>query len=164
MSEQLLSGVGVVRIREVAEKVDIPDTGSPWDEWGEYAPEAKSLELRRWVIEVESESGEVVLVGDMSSHPVWYGPSPGSRCLNIGIAISAAHRGRGIGSVAQRLLAESLHAEGVHRIEASTDVENIGEQRALAKAGFMLEGVIRGAQMRADGRHDIQGWSHLPGD
>ena len=164
MSEQLLPGVGVVRIREVAEKVEIPDTRSQWDEWGEYAPEAKSLELRRWVIEVVDDSCEVTLVGDLSSHPVWYGPSPGSRCLNIGIAISAPQRGRGIGSVAQRLLAEVLHAEGVHRVEASTDVANTGEQRALAKAGFVYEGVIRGAQMRADGRHDIQGWSHLPGD
>ena len=71
---------------------------------------------------------------------------------------------QGIGAVAQRLLAEQLHDEGVVRVEASTDVENIAEQRSLAKAGFRLEGVIRGAQMRADGRHDIQGWSHLPGD
>lgn len=164
MSEHFLPGVGVVSIREVAEKVEIPDTRSQWDEWGEYAPEAKALELRRWVIEVRDDLGDVTLVGDMSSHPVWYGPSPGSRSLNIGIAISQSQRGRGIGSVAQRLLAELLHAEGVYRVEASTDVENIGEQRALAKAGFVFEGVIRGAQMRADGRHDIQGWSHIPGD
>lgn len=164
MSEQFIHGVGEVSIREVAEKADIPETRSEWDEWGEYAPEAKSLELRRWVIELRGEDGDVTLVGDLSSHPVWYGPSPGSRCLNIGIAISAPFRGRGIGSVAQRLLAEQLHAEGVHRVEASTDVANIAEQRSLAKAGFVLEGIIRGAQMRADGRHDIQGWSHLPGD
>jgi len=158
-----LDNVGAVSIREVAEKVQIEGTESEYDDWGDYAPEARSMELRRWVIEVDT-GAHVIHVGDLSSHWVWYGPSPGSKSANIGIAIAMQWRGKGIGAVAQRLLAEQLHAEGIHRVEASTDVTNIGEQRALAKAGFVLEGVIRGAQMRADGRHDIQGWSHLPGD
>ena len=164
LTQVQIPGVGAVSIREVQEKVVIPDTGSPWDEWGEYDPAAKNMELRRWVVEVSAEDGDTTLVGDLSAHPIWYGPSPGSRCQNIGISLSAPWRGKGIGAVAQRLLAEQLHDEGVVRVEASTDVENIAEQRSLAKAGFRLEGVIRGAQMRADGRHDIQGWSHLPGD
>ena len=158
-----IDDVGAVSIREVAEKVQIEGTESEYDNWGEYAAEARSMELRRWVIEVDTGS-EVFAAGDMSSHWVWYGPSPGSKSANIGIAIGSAWRGKGIGGIAQRLLAEQLHSEGIHRVEASTDVTNIPEQRALAKAGFVLEGVIRGAQMRADGRHDIQGWSHLPGD
>ena len=37
------------------------------------------------------------------------------------------------------------------RIEAHTDVENIAEQRALEKAGFTREGVLRGVVFR-DGR------------
>lgn len=164
VTEISLPGVGVVSIAEVSEKVEIPDTGSIWDEWGEYDPAAKAMQLRRWVVQVSDDSGAVQLVGDLSAHSVWYGPSPGSRCMNIGISLSAPWRGKGIGAVAQRLLAETLHAEGIVRVEASTDVENIAEQRSLSKAGFVLEGVIRGAQVRADGRHDIQGWSHLPGD
>ena len=103
-----------------------------------------------------------LVVGMVSSHPVWYGPTAGSKAMNIGIGLLEAHRGRGIGAIAQRLLAEELHARGIHRVEASTDVDNIAEQRALAKAGFLLEGVARGAQARADGRHDLQVWSHLP--
>lgn len=158
-----IAGLGIVSIREVAEKVVLEGTESEYDNWGEYAPELKSMELRRWVIEVDAGEGPIA-VGDMSSHWVWYGPSPGSKAANIGIAISAPWRGKGIGSIAQRLLAQWLHNEGIHRVEASTDVENIAEQRSLAKAGFIFEGVIRGSQMRADGRHDIQGWSHLPGD
>ena len=164
LTQSHIPGVGAVGISEVQEKVELPDTHSVWDEWGEYDPAAKSMQLRRWVIEVSDDAGQTTHVGDLSAHPVWYGPSPGSRCENIGISLSAPWRGKGIGAVAQRLLAEALHAEGVVRVEASTDVENIPEQRALAKAGFVFEGVIRGAQMRADGRHDIQGWSHLPGD
>lgn len=164
VTEVPLPGVGAVTIAEVEEKVEIPETGSMWDDWGEYDPAAKNMQLRRWVIQVRDDKDVAHLVGDLSAHPIWYGPSPGSRCMNIGIALSAPWRGKGIGAVAQRLLAEVLHSEGIVRVEASTDVENIAEQRALEKAGFVLEGVIRGAQVRADGRHDIQGWSHLPGD
>jgi RimJ/RimL family protein N-acetyltransferase len=159
-----LTGIGVVTIREVQERVEIPETQSEWDDWGEFDPAAKGMQLRRWVIELTDAAGTTHLVGDMSAHPIWYGPSPGSRCMNIGIALSVPWRGKGVGAVAQRLLAEELHTDGVVRVEASTDVDNIAEQRALEKAGFFFEGVIRGAQMRADGRHDIQGWSHLPGD
>jgi RimJ/RimL family protein N-acetyltransferase len=36
----------------------------------------------------------------------------------------------------------------VHRIEAVTDAGNIGEQRALEKAGFTREGVMRGISWR----------------
>ena len=33
--------------------------------------------------------------------------------------------------------------------------------RALERAGFVLEGVLHGAQVRRDGRHDLQMWSHV---
>jgi RimJ/RimL family protein N-acetyltransferase len=36
-----------------------------------------------------------------------------------------------------------------HRIEAYTEVENIAEQRALEKAGFEREGVLRQTIFRA---------------
>ena len=43
------------------------------------------------------------------------------------------HRGRGIGTAAQRLVAEHLFAHTtVHRLEAVTETINIAEQRALA--------------------------------
>ena len=88
-------------------------------------------------------SGRCVAVGSLSAHAVWYGPTPGSRALNIGIGLAEEHRGRGIGAIAQRLLAEELHEAGTVRVEASTDVENVAEQRALAKAGYELEGTLR---------------------
>lgn len=46
-------------------------------------------------------------------------------------------------------------------MEASTDITNIAEQRALAKAGFEFEGILRQAQLRASGRHDLQVWSYI---
>ncbi len=36
----------------------------------------------------------------------------------------------------------------MHRIEADTEMSNLGEQRALEKAGFTREGVTRGAAWR----------------
>jgi len=112
--------------------------------------------LRRWVIYDDS-----TLVGNMSAHPVSYGPNEGSICMNIGISVLAQFRGQGVGSAAQRILAQTLHSEGVVRIEASTDVSNRAEQKALRNAGFQFEGVLRSAQVRRSGRHDLQLWSHL---
>jgi RimJ/RimL family protein N-acetyltransferase len=42
----------------------------------------------------------------------------------------------------------------VNRVQASTDVENLAEQRALERAGFTREGTIRGSQWRTGGYHD----------
>jgi RimJ/RimL family protein N-acetyltransferase len=105
-------------------------------------------------------------VGDLSWHQVGYGGNAGSVAFNLGIEVSAEARGRGIGTIAQRLLAEHLFATtSVHRIEAGTDVANIAEQRALERAGFTREGVLRGAQYRADGiHHDLVSYAILRTD
>jgi RimJ/RimL family protein N-acetyltransferase len=71
------------------------------------------------------------------------------------------YRGKGIGAMAQHLLAEELHRQGIVRVEAQTDIENVAEQKALEKAGFKYEGTLRMAQARIDGLHDIQVWSHV---
>jgi RimJ/RimL family protein N-acetyltransferase len=49
----------------------------------------------------------------------------------------------------------------IERIEASTDVENIAEQRSLEKAGFTREGILRRAQWRAGAHHDLVSYSIL---
>jgi RimJ/RimL family protein N-acetyltransferase len=86
-------------------------------------------------------------VGEVQWHQVLRGPK--SPCWNIGISLLTAERGRGYGKLAQRLLAEYLFAHThVNRIEASTEVVNVAEQRALKRAGFTREGVLRGACFR----------------
>jgi len=75
-----------------------------------------------------------------------------SHCWEIGIALAPEMRGRGYGTEAHRLLTAYLFAHTVvNRIEASTETGNIAEQRALEKAGFTREGVLRGIGFR-DGR------------
>jgi RimJ/RimL family protein N-acetyltransferase len=78
-----------------------------------------------------------------------------SYCWAIGIGMAAGFRGRGYGTQAQRLLVRYLFAHTqVNRIEATTEITNVGEQRALEKTGFTREGVLRGATFRAGRWHD----------
>lgn len=105
------------------------------------------------------------LVGDVGWIPVFNGPTYACLAWNIGIGLLPAARGRGIGSRAQRLLAEHLFATtDVDRVQASTDVDNIAEQRALERAGFRREGVLRGAQLRGGRRRDVVMYGVLRAD
>jgi RimJ/RimL family protein N-acetyltransferase len=154
-----------VRLRRLADGEARPDAGSRWDDWGTFdLPPGADHEHGRAMVEVRLAEGTWQPVGDLSWHGELYGPNLASRAVSIGIALHAGARGRGIGPVAQALLAAALHRAGVHRVEASTDVENLAEQRALERAGFRREGVLRGAQVRADGRHDLVLYSCLPGE
>ncbi|MEV6608302.1 GNAT family protein [Kutzneria sp. NPDC051319] len=95
-------------------------------------------------------------LGLVSWHAVMYGPTVGCVAWNIGIGLLPSARGRGVGSLSQRLLVEHLFATTPYgRIEAGTDVENIAEQRALEKAGLLREGLIRGAHVRGGVRKDM---------
>ena len=49
----------------------------------------------------------------------------------------------------------------VHRIEASTEITNTAEQRALERAGFTREGVLRGATFQGGRWHDAALYSML---
>ena len=70
----------------------------------------------------------------------------------MGIGLVPSARGKGYGTIAQRLLVDYLFAHSpAHRIEADTELENIAEQRSLEKVGFTREGVIRAAAWR-DGK------------
>jgi RimJ/RimL family protein N-acetyltransferase len=67
----------------------------------------------------------------------------------MGIRMLPETRGRGYGTQAHLLLARYLFAHTTaYRIEAGTEVSNIAEQKALAKAGFTREGISRGIGWR----------------
>jgi RimJ/RimL family protein N-acetyltransferase len=104
-------------------------------------------------------------VGVVSYIAVFHGPPPSNRVYNIGIDIDPAHRRRGYGAAAQALLARYLFdTYTIERVEASTDVENISEQRALERAGFTREGILRHAQWRAGAWRDVCIYSKLRGE
>jgi RimJ/RimL family protein N-acetyltransferase len=105
------------------------------------------------------------VIGDVQWHAVQYGPPPMSNAFNIGIRILPAYQGHGHGTSAQFELAHYLFATyPVNRIEASTDVTNRAEQRALEKAGFTREGILRGSQWRNGQWHDMFVYSRLRSD
>lgn len=72
-----------------------------------------------------------------------------SYCWAMGVIVAPGFRGQGVGTRAQRLLVEYLFTHTpVNRIEATTEITNLAEQRALEKAGFTREGVLRGGGFR----------------
>jgi RimJ/RimL family protein N-acetyltransferase len=150
------------------ERWEAPEFTEPYNHFGmprrrlheAIAHEAAGADRGTLIIEADGEP-----VGTVSWRVVRYGPNPESAAWNIGINVIPAARGRGLGSAAQRLLAERLFATTpCNRIEAGTDVENIAEQRALEKAGFVREGALRGAQSRRGEYHDLVLYSRLRGD
>jgi RimJ/RimL family protein N-acetyltransferase len=149
-----------VELLHYDESLDV-DTPSEYDTWPD-GPREKPPGLGRMLVELTDANGMSAIAGQVTWHLESYGPNPGSRAWNIGIGLSPGTRGHGVGGVAQRLLAEwLLDTTDLDRIEASTDVENVAEQRALEKAGFVQEGIIRSAQERLDGRHDLFSYSLL---
>jgi ribosomal-protein-alanine N-acetyltransferase len=81
------------------------------------------------------------------------GPEAG--CLEVGALLFPEHRGRGLGTAAQRLLAGYLFATTLaNRLQAITAVENLAEQRALERAGFRREAIMRGLAFDRGRWHD----------
>jgi RimJ/RimL family protein N-acetyltransferase len=104
-------------------------------------------------------------IGTVQYRRVPYGPNPESMAWDIGIELVAEARGQGFGAEAQRLLADWLfETTPANRVEAGTDAENHAEARALEKAGFQRDGVLRGAQFRAGAYHDLIVYSRLRDD
>lgn len=139
-----------------------PDMAGEFNDFGIPYPPARDAIERTGLI--EPERGTLIVertaddepIGTVTWRGVRYGPNQESRAWNIGIALIPAARGHGLGSEAQRLLAENLFATTpANRVEAMTDVTNLAEQRALEKAGFHREGVLEGSQFRAGDWHGL---------
>ncbi|MFA1543697.1 GNAT family N-acetyltransferase [Actinomadura monticuli] len=116
---------------------------------------------RRWQSDgmLGEDTGTLLVVrgGDRLGLVSYRRLTPAARtwCWSIGISLMPGARGMGAGTRAQRLLVEYLFAHTpVHRIQAETDVDNVAEQRALEKAGFTREGVMRGYSFLGGRYHD----------
>lgn len=130
---------------------------------GAAVAESRTLRDDGGRLAVTADDG--ALLGDVQWRQIRTGPSTHSWCWGIGITLLPEQRGKGYGAAAQRALAAYLFATTpVERVEADTDVDNVAEQRALEKAGFRREGVLRRAQWRAGGWHDTVLYSVLRGE
>jgi len=123
----------------------------------------ETLTNDRGTLAVVDDDGNVV--GDVSWIRTFNGPPPNGDCWNVGIWLVPEHRGKGYGSEAQRQLAAYLLDNTfLERIEASTESGNIAEQKALEKAGFTREGVLRRACFRGGQWRDMVIFSKLRGE
>jgi [ribosomal protein S5]-alanine N-acetyltransferase len=114
----------------------------------------------RLVVEAEPERAAA---GFVSYRSGLYGGV--ARHWEIGIVLLPEWRGRGIGWRAQAMLCDYLFSHTpAQRIQAGTHPENIAEQKALVKAGFQLEGVVRACEFRAGRWHDGYLYSRLRDD
>ncbi len=105
------------------------------------------------------------VIGTIGWHRVHYGPNPESDAWMFGIHLIPEARGHGYGTEAQRMVADVLfQTTDLNRVEASTDVDNLAEQRSLEKAGFTREGVNRRAQFRGGTYHDLVLYARLRSD
>jgi RimJ/RimL family protein N-acetyltransferase len=90
---------------------------------------------------------------------------PAGVCYEIGLALLPEHREHGLGTAAQRLLAEHLFRfTTAHRLEAQTDADNVAEQKALERLGFQREGLLRGARFRDGSWRDLVIYGLLRGE
>ncbi|TYI38624.1 hypothetical protein ES332_A02G040700v1 [Gossypium tomentosum] len=63
----------------------------------------------------------------------------------LGYVLASKYWGKGIVTRAVKMVVDTIFVEWPHleRLEALVDVENVGSQRELEKAGFQREGVLR---------------------
>lgn len=142
---------------------------SPYEDWSgpppPGVPESAELPMLPGGGDLVVTDADDRPIGIVSWHAVLYGPNLGSQAMDIGISLRPHARGLGHGSRAQAMLARLLFATtAVHRVQASTDVTNLAEQRALTRAGFRHEGVLRGAQWRQGNWHDLVSYGRLRAD
>lgn len=80
-----------------------------------------------------------VLVGRFNVAGIVRGPF---QSAGLGYWVDGQYAGRGLASAAVRAIVETARADlGLHRIEASTLLHNVGSQRVLLKAGFQQIGM-----------------------
>jgi RimJ/RimL family protein N-acetyltransferase len=105
------------------------------------------------------------VIGDLQWNKALNGPPPHGECWNLGIWIVPEHRGKGHGSRAQQLGAAYLFEHTrMERIQAGTEADNVAEQRALERAGFTREAVLRRACFRGGEWRDMVLFSKLRGE
>lgn len=136
-----------------------PDALGPF-EWPGFSDARKHR--RRWEEDgyITPTSGMVAIIDEdtVVGMVIWKSEGRGvpvGVTYEIGIALLPEHRGRGLGTAAQRLLIDYLFDHTTaNRIEATTNGENVAEQRALEKAGFRREGVMRQRSFIGGRYHD----------
>ncbi|SDR94104.1 Protein N-acetyltransferase, RimJ/RimL family [Nocardioides scoriae] len=84
--------------------------------------------------------------------------------VELGYAVAPDARGRGVATAALLAMTRWAFDAGLQRATALVSTENPASARVAAKAGYVLEGVLRSVHHRGGRRVDLQCWSRLPSD
>jgi RimJ/RimL family protein N-acetyltransferase len=79
--------------------------------------------------------------------------------LEMGIELAEDVRGKGIGTQALIAGADYAFANGAHRIEGSTNENNIAMRKAFEKAGWKFEGVLKALFVEDGVPHDYYSYA-----
>ncbi|KAL5209822.1 hypothetical protein ABZP36_005445 [Zizania latifolia] len=87
----------------------------------------------------------ICLAGDGPVGEVSVTPTEDRCRAELGIMLARAHWGKGVATAALKRVLATVYAnlDGVERVEALVDVDNAAARRALEKAGFQQEAVLR---------------------
>jgi len=90
-------------------------------------------ERKRFFVE-KKDGTKIGIAGIFSAGDLW----------EIGFALIPSERGKGYGSEAVTVFVDYIFlSRDLVRIQARTDVRNIGSQKILEKVGFKREGIVR---------------------
>ncbi len=88
-----------------------------------------------------------------------------ARTVELGYAVAAEARGRGVAAEALAALTDWAFVElCAERLELLIGVENEASKRVAARCGYVREGVLRSLWFKGDLREDTEIWSRLPSD
>jgi RimJ/RimL family protein N-acetyltransferase len=106
-----------------------------------------SLYGTEWVDFIASTSE-----GDDVGWIAHYTAAPNFGWVEIGVAVSPEHRGRGYASEAVMVLTDYLFlSRDLIRVQAVADKSNVASLRVFEKAGFVREGILRKSLWNRDG-------------
>ena len=118
--------------------------------FGEYNPliQMPRRELEKYYGEKKLEETDFIIEEKDGSRigQIWHFNviHPAVNQLEIGYFMVPTERGKGYCTEAVNIMVDYLFlSKNIERIQAQTDVKNVGSQKVLEKAGFKREGAIR---------------------
>jgi RimJ/RimL family protein N-acetyltransferase len=91
-------------------------------------------------------AGDELAGDELAGEAVLWGIDLHNRAAHLGISLRPAFRGRGFGTDVVRVLCHyGFAVRGLHRLQVETLADNAAMIRAATRAGFVLEGTLRGA-------------------
>ncbi len=109
--------------------------------------EAMALGTARHYVVLTGTEGLIARVGLYDIDPV-------NLSAELGYMLRSEYEGQGVMTEALRgLLSQIFGPDGLHRVTAYVDTENVASQRVLERLGFQREGTVRHAACHAE-----RGW------